>query len=205
VLRVVIVLAAVLNAFMVAANVAIGSLLALLSTATVIGCLVVIVVQTRLIGTMRLRERDLNRPRMTPEDYRRLREMEIELGWEPSELPASVTAPVAPSCCACAEPSLVEVRAPESAAAAAVYCRDCGRRVRDHGRHPVRRPARIQGADSVWSTSGTGRGWCPACHQSMLEARGKVPSAVAAEHFAQLARVGRKSCISRCPICAERQ
>jgi hypothetical protein len=84
--RVIIVLAAVLNAFMLAANVAIGSLLALASAAAaaVIGCLLMIVIQTRQIGSLRARARDLNRPRMTPEDYRQLREMEIELGWEPS-------------------------------------------------------------------------------------------------------------------------
>lgn len=37
------------------------------------------------------------RPRMTPEDYRHLREMEIELGFEPSEPPASVWVPVQPA------------------------------------------------------------------------------------------------------------
>jgi hypothetical protein len=57
----------------------------------------------------------------------------------------------------------------------------------------------------VWSTSGSGRCTCPACQQSMREARGRESAAVAAEHFAQLARVGRESCISYCPICAARQ
>jgi hypothetical protein len=45
-------------------------------------------VQTSTIRRWRAEARELNRPRMTPDDYQRLREMEIELGWEPSEPPA---------------------------------------------------------------------------------------------------------------------
>jgi hypothetical protein len=83
--RVIIVLAAVLNALILAANVAWGFLLTTpFSAAGVIACVVVIVMHTHRIGILRARERELNRPRMTPEDYRQLREMEIELGWEPS-------------------------------------------------------------------------------------------------------------------------
>jgi hypothetical protein len=100
-LRVAAFLAAALNALMLAVNVAGGSLLGLIlapfSGAAVIALLALIVAQTRMIGTFRRRERELSRPRMTPEDYRRLREMEIELGWEPSDPPADAEAPVTAS------------------------------------------------------------------------------------------------------------
>jgi hypothetical protein len=78
---------------MFVAAAAAGSFAALLAAVSLVFCVLMIVRNTRRIGTLRARERELNRPRMTPEDYRRLREMEIELGWEPSEVPASALAP----------------------------------------------------------------------------------------------------------------
>jgi hypothetical protein len=87
-----------------------------------------------------------------------------------------------------------EVRATGSASPAARYCLSCGRH----------RPAVAEQRDyrGVWSTGGSGRCICGACQQSMREARGKVPNAVAAEHFEQLGRVGLEFCLSYCPICA---
>ncbi len=133
-----------------------------------------------------LLRRVTHRPRrtMTPDDYRRLREMEIELGWEPSELPATLTE---------LPPSSPEPLTATPGVSAGPALSGTGS-LSAKGR-PV---------DSVWSTGGSSRCICPACQQSMREGRGKVPDAVAAEHFAQLARVGREHCLSYCPICAER-
>lgn len=102
-------LAAVLGVALVALSFAVGPSPELAPTATVITTLLLLAVtQTRLIGTLRRRERELNRPRMTPEDYRRLREMEIELGWEPTEVPGSLASggmvalePRKPAACEC--------------------------------------------------------------------------------------------------------
>jgi len=138
-LRVAAFLAAALNAVMLAVNTPHGGLVALIlapfSAAAVIGCVVMIVRQTRLIGrwrralgtlalaeaasiqpslirpaagaptpAMSVRESVLRRvarrpyrPPLTPEDWRQLREMEIELGWEPSEPPATVAEPARPA------------------------------------------------------------------------------------------------------------
>jgi hypothetical protein len=79
---------AVLSTLTFAADVALGSFAALASVPGIAVCVLMIVRNTRLIGSLRLQERELARPRMTPEDWRQLREMEIELGWEPSEAPA---------------------------------------------------------------------------------------------------------------------
>jgi hypothetical protein len=160
--RVIVVLLAAFSALALAAFTLAGFLAAPILSALVIGCLMVAVKQTRLIGTMKRRERELSRPRMTAEDYRHLREMETELGWEPSEVPGSL-------------------------AAGGIVALE-----------PKPRPV-----GSVWSTGGSGRCTCPACQQSMREARGKVPDDVAAQHFAQLARVGREHCTGFCPICQD--
>jgi hypothetical protein len=131
------VLVAILGAVALAVSLAEGSAaLAGMAAVTIAAILVLIIWQTRLI---RSRRREVHRPRMTPGDYRRLREMEIELGWEPSKPPVPGT---------------------------------------------VLTPAGIVMAGL------SAPGW------STLNA--------AAEHFAALARVGRESCISFCPICAER-
>jgi len=130
-LRVAAFLAAALNAVMLAVNTPHGGLVALIlapfSAAAVIGCVVMIVRQTRLIGRQRrtlgtlaltdslrpglagppanaramsVRENVLRRiarrpyhPPMTPEDYRRLAELETGLGWEPTEPPAELEVP----------------------------------------------------------------------------------------------------------------
>ena len=95
-----------------------------------------------------------SRPRrtMTPGDYRRLRELEAELGWEPSGL-------------AC----------------------DCGKSQEEHAREWDEQVIASQGVPPTRLTDG------------------EVKDATeAAQHFAQLARVGLEHCIGFCPICAER-
>jgi len=120
------------------------------------------------------RERELNRPRMTLDDYRRLREMEIELGWEPSELPAGAGA------------------SPESSRPAC----ECGHCDGSH--------------------EGPGVSWFRDTRQAStaLSGTGSLSAKVtwddvayaseASQHFAQLARVGLRHCLSCCPICADR-
>ena len=125
------------------------------------------------------------RPRriMTPDDYRRLRELEAELGWEPSE-------PLMP--------------VPEPARKTAAFrpeteCMQCGQGYEAH-----RRTGTITSAGSVplsgtAALSGTGT----------LSAKATTWDDVAYpseafEHFAQLARVGRERCIGSCPMCEER-
>jgi hypothetical protein len=129
--------------------------------------LVLMAIQTRQIGALRRRERELNRPRMTPGDYRRLREMETELGWEPSEPPPGAELPPA------AVPGRITAVAGPLPGVAAL----CG-----------------SGSLSAPMTGPGGR-WRPLS---------ELPKAKAAEHFAQLARVGRESCISYCPVCERR-
>jgi rubredoxin len=58
-------------------------------------------------------------------------------------------------------------------------------------------------------TSSSGRCICPECQQAMREALSDAKARAAghlkaAEHFAALANVGRKRCLSYCPVCAER-
>jgi hypothetical protein len=203
-LRVAAFFAAALNALMFAVNVTGNSLLALIlvpfSAAAVIACLALIAWQTRMIGTLRQRERELSRPRMTPEDYRRLREMEIELGWEPSELPTDVKAPVAATpreshCFECA------LRQNEARMRASIIAPkpDLGNLQADLDRDM--RDLRELDANSAGSLSapmtGPGGRWRPVSELPEL-------AALAAEHFAALDRVGRQSCPGFCPLCAGR-
>lgn len=103
------------------------------------------VAQTSTIRRWRAEERELSRPRMTPEDYRRLREMEAELGWELSEMPASAPAPAPP--------------ARKSALPAACECTLCGRRYearREGTCGPCRRQeTRVLTANAQVSAPGT--------------------------------------------------
>jgi hypothetical protein len=109
----------------------------------------------------------------------------------------SARARVTGQACECpAGTSSAEVHAPGSAGPVARYCLSCGRH-----RLAVAEQRDYRG---VWSTGGSGRCLCPACQQSMREARGRLSAVVAAEHFAALARVDRERCIGFCPICAER-
>jgi len=174
---------AILNALMLAVNAARGSLLALASAAGVIFCVAMIARNTRRVGTLRARERELSRPRMTPEDYKRLREMEIELGWEPSE----------PAC--------------DCGKSQEEHAREWGEQVIvSQGIPPG--PA-LSGTGSlsaeardyrgVWSTSGSAREW-----RATATEEDKRDAAEGAVHFAQLARVGRESCASPCRLCEAR-
>jgi hypothetical protein len=194
---------AVLGAFfgvlVFAANVALGSALAVVPALLVVTLLALVVVQTRLIGMLRRQERELSRPRMTAEDYRHLRDMEIELGWEPSELPASVAkpkfpAPPAPRGCECPDETrdTVWVHVPDRATWVASYCAACGR-----GTGALTSAGSVQPSGTA-ALSGTGTlsakpAWDDVAYPSE-----------ASQHFAQLAKVGRKYCLSYCPICAER-
>jgi len=198
---------AVLSTLTFAANVALGSFAALASVPGIAVCVLMIVRNTRLIGSLRLQERELARPRMTPEDWRQLREMEIELGWEPSEAPAleagqtppakvtggtltAFTGPL-PDTAALSAPMtgpggrwrpLSELLAENKAAgftAAACDCGGCGEASREFGRQLREQVIASQGIPLAWVTTADG-------------------------HFAQLARVGRERCIGFCPICSER-
>jgi hypothetical protein len=73
-----------LNALAFAANFAVGSSLVFVNLFLFGALPVLLVVLTRLIGIGQRLERVLARPRMTAADYRRLAELEAELGWEPS-------------------------------------------------------------------------------------------------------------------------
>jgi hypothetical protein len=193
VLRVAAVCCAALNAFTLAVNVAGGSPLSLIlapfSGAAVIGLLALIVAQTRMLGTLRRRERELSRPRMTAEDYRRLREMEIELGWEPSEPPASVAEP-APTTRETALPAACECGHCDGSheAPAMRWFRDTRRPL------PGEPPAPETGTAPM---TGPGGRWRPVSELAEHDVK-------AAEHFAGLANVGRESCVDPCPFCAER-
>jgi hypothetical protein len=199
--RVVIVLAAVLSALILAANVAWGFLLTTpFSAAGIIACVVVIVMHTRRIGILRARERELNRPRMTPEDYRQLREMEIELGWEPSEVPASV-AELAPGFTL--PPALTlpvtdtTTMADFELGVARLYA-TLGTLYGTLGMPPAPEAEQAEPPSSAPMTGPGGR-WHPVSELP------EVKAAIAAAHFAELANVGRESCIGFCPICGERE
>jgi len=142
-----------------------------------------------------------HRPRrvMTPADYERLREMEAELGWEPSEplMPGKVSSRAVPKVrplndsrvlavqaapyCQCGDDrGTVEVRAPASTLPVAYYCTKCGHRLREL-KAVIRAEKRAAAA----------------ADRTIAETR-------AALHFAELAKVGREFCVSYCPICSHR-
>jgi hypothetical protein len=175
-----------LNALALAVLIVMGSFLATVPALCLAALLAFIVMQTRLIGDLQRRDRELSRPHMTADDYRQLREMEIELGWEPSEplMPVKEAhekpAPVslygmlgdAQECeCRPETRSAVEVLAPDRATRVASYCDACGRRIREDG--------------TTWDDV--------------------AYASEASEHFAQLTRVGRERCIGFCPFCEERR
>jgi hypothetical protein len=215
-LRVGVVLAVALNALILAAEIALGSLLVIVPAACIVALLVSLVAQTRMLATLRRRERELeelSRPRMTPEDYRRLREMEIELGWEPSESPdpplpetgakrdAQHREPVAPHPYlpgVCAHPPGVRtyVFTPQGAGPVSAYCGTCGLRVAGQPEQSPRTDELVrqqiiasQGIPPARSVPGgapmTGPGgrWHPVSELAEHDAR-------AAEHFAALGRLG---------------
>lgn len=192
-LRVAAFFAAALNALMFAVNVTGNSLLALIlvpfSAAAVIACLALIAWQTRMIGTFQRRERELSRrPRMTPEDYRRLREMEIELGWEPSN-PAPETRqgepPVPQLPAADAFEAFLSEQYTRTRASIIAPKPDLGNLQADLDRD-MRDLAELE-ANSAGSPSapmtGPGGRWHPVSELAGRDAR-------AAEHFAALGRLG---------------
>jgi hypothetical protein len=199
--------AVALNAFILAANVVWGSLLlASVSAACVIALLALVVAQTRMLGTLRQRERELSRPRMTAEDYRRLRELEAELGWELTATPADVAD----------YRRLREMEIglgwepgdpPEPARPSLPVACECGKCDGSHEGpamrwfRDTRRPDPVQGEPPAPAAgapmTGPGGAWRPVSELFERDAR-------AAEHFAGLDRAGRESCIDPCPFCAER-
>jgi len=242
-LRVAAFLAAALNAVMLAVNTPHGGLVALIlapfSAAAVIGCVVMIVRQTRLIGRQRrtlgtlaltgslrpglagppanaramsVRENVLRRiarrpyhPPMTPEDYRRLAELETGLGWEPTEPPAELEVPA--ECADCGAPfpmdagpdcpgcrNMVPKTAPETVSAPMTGPGGRWRPVSELPEHDERaaehfaalapeRPGRCRPA-----------GWVGGATQADLSHM--------SEHFAAEAKAGRGP--SYCPVCAGR-
>jgi len=95
--------------------------------ACIVALLVLIVMQTRQIGRSQALAREAHRPRMTPGDYRRLREMEIELGWKPTELPGAAGELPAPGRGVMTGPP--EVKAAEHFAALPGDCRHPAARI----------------------------------------------------------------------------
>jgi hypothetical protein len=187
--RVLVVLAAALNAFMLAVDIAAGSLSALLALVAVIGCLLLLVKQTRVIGTMRRRERELSRPRMTAEDYRRLRELEIELGWEPSAPPESL----APGGVVALEPR--EPPACECGKSAEEHAREWDEQVREQviasqGIPPSRVATAAELHFAQLARVGRERctGFCPICQDFDRNAREAAAGAVQGEPSAPAAR-----------------
>lgn len=87
----------------------------------------------------------------------------------------------------------VQVRVPESATPVASYCAACGRGT---GTLTCAGPVQISGAAAL---SGSGTLSAKATWDDVAYA------SEVSQHFAQLAKVGLESCISRCPICEDRQ
>jgi hypothetical protein len=191
---------AVPHTFMFVADVAAGSFAAV----SLVFCVLMIVRNTRRIGTLRARERELNRPRMTPEDYRQLREMELELGWEPSE----PDMPARPQPRPLSDSGVVQLADPARLCgqpADGDQCRECEQRLKRTeltATGPFPDTTALSGTGSLSAPmTGPGGHWRPL---SELTAENEV-RLKATEHFAALARVGRESCIGFCPICAARK
>jgi hypothetical protein len=191
-IRVVAVPAAALGALLLAVTLIAGSpltpVLASAQAVCIAVLLVLIITQTRVMRTLQRRQRELNRPRMTPEDYRQLREMEIELGWEPIE----------PAC--------------DCGKSQEEHAREWDEQVREQviasqGIPPLTAtgsmsagPAALSGTGSLSAPmTGPGGRWRPVSELPERDAR-------VAEHDAILAAEGRESCIvpSYCPVCAKR-
>jgi hypothetical protein len=148
--------------------------------------------------SMPARERALrrlaSRPRrvMTPDDYKRLRELEAELGWEPGEAPegrtspAQVTGTLTASGDAFSATAALSGTGSLSAKARKSPACHCGKSAEEHAREWDEQVSASQGIPPARLTDG------------------EVKDATeAAQHFAQLARVGRERCVGFCPICQD--
>jgi hypothetical protein len=138
---------------------------------------------------------------MTSEDYRHLREMEIELGFEPTDSPGLPEKPAAIAAereadRAIHEMALAEARLESDYRAAKAESERASRLAGQDFASPFRRqviasfgipPARVRVIDTVEPPT------------DVLS-----DAADAAVHFAQLARVGRESCVSACRLCEAR-
>ena len=210
-----------LNALILAADVAAGSLAALLAAAAVAFCVLMIVRNTRLIRSLRLQERELNRPRMTPEDWRQLRELEAELGWELSELPASMAKPAQPARSFAEQAKVVEnsvrLTAAGSVSMASLLSGTGTLSAPMTGPGGRWRPLSELLAENRAAGFTAAACDCGGCGEASREFGRQLREQVIASqgiplawvttadgHFAQLARVGRERCIGFCPICSER-
>lgn len=135
-----------------------------------------------------------HRPRktMTSGDYQHLRELETELGWEPSEVPESL-----------ASGGVVALEPREAPACV------CGKSAEEHALEWDEQVIASQGIPAAGpALSGTGTlsakaTWDDVAYPSKASER-SAQLAKAAFHFEALANVERESCSSYCPICAER-
>lgn len=192
--RVAVVLLAVLNALALAWNVASGSALAFVPAACIAALLVLIVVQTRLIGILQ-RTRHLN--------------------WRADQLELAAKAVRENAQRSCAHANAEPVDLLLTGERVAWVCPDCNAELPAGWSPSVTVPAAVlslSGAGAISARelsvpaapvgegapmTGPGGRWRPLSELP-------VPGDVAAEHFAALARVGRESCVSFCPICADR-
>lgn len=217
-------------------------LLVLVNVACALTLVGVVALQTCLIGRIEKRRgargslpeaalrRVASRPRttMTPEDYEHLRELEAELGWEPSEpcMPVKVPEPMVPgtSFAAFSERMGDFQKAIALAAAGSIsFSSGTGK--------PAARECRLCGDDiasvqaRIPESAEPLRSCCLECAQEIRRedirqkraaAKPQAPSYALARtdreiadvravmHFEALARVGLEHCISPCRMCAER-
>lgn len=125
------------------------------------------------------------RPRrtMTPEDYERLAELERELGLCPDEQREEPDGRAAVRSLSSSGVVGLEAAGPGGCV--------CG-----------------ESADPLWllaaDTAARVACYCRACGHRIEMPESRIVADEAGEHFAALARVGRESCLSYCPICADR-
>ena len=187
-------------------DVIVGAAVAFVTAGTVLLLLGVIGFQTHVIRRMEKQagckgslpvavlRHIARRPRktMTPEDYQQLREMERELGFEPSDVP--VPAPSAAEAEQAARNMQAALRKYASEPVP-VMAQDPGTCMREQAEHLRRQiifsygvpPARVINAGERLAA------------EDLL-----ANAAEGAVHFAQLARVGRESCVSPCRLCEAR-
>lgn len=210
-------------------------LLVLVNVACVLTLVGVVALQTCLIGRIEKHggargslpeaalRRIAGRSRMTPEDYEHLRELEAELGWEPSEPCAPVDLPER-------RPTPTPRRGTGTLTATGKVSLADGPALSGTGSLSAVR----NGLGGVWSTAGSrfcrcldparrlvqvqplnpafpSVTMCAACGRRVEQHAPATRAAwddvayasEASEHFAAPARVGLEHCISPCPMCDE--
>jgi hypothetical protein len=198
IIRAVAALAVALNAFIFAVDLSTGSPLVLLPPACIVALLVLIVMQTRLIGTMR-RAQYLNWHAEQRElAVRAIRENTQRSCLHPDAKPVDLlltgerVAWICPDCNAELPAGWTpQAQVPAESPHAACDCGKCDDAAREFDE---------QLREQVIAS----RGIPPAQAPERLTDSEVKDATEAAVHFAQLARVGRESRIGFCPICAER-